>query len=162
MCRILGIARSSFSYGRCTAPERTAHQAADAKLAARIRRVHQEPDGPYGVRRVTAELRDGGERENHKRVARVMRTIGLAGLRLRKKHRTTISDPAAVKEPDLIGRDFTADTKSVGDITYTPLEGGELLYLATVIDLTSRRLGTRGLHANQAPHRRLGRRTDPR
>jgi transposase InsO family protein len=72
-----------------------------------------------------------------------MRSIGLAGLRLRRRHRTTVADPAAVKAPDLIGRDFTAsepNTKYVGDITYLPLESGKFLYLATVIDLASRRL----------------------
>ncbi|MCX4807351.1 IS3 family transposase [Streptomyces sp. NBC_01214] len=90
LCHTLGIARSSFSYWRRTAPERAARQAADAKLAARMRQVHREPDGTYGVPRTTAELCEGGERVNHKRVARVMRSMGLAGLRLRKKHRTTI------------------------------------------------------------------------
>ena len=105
--------------------------------------MHRESDGTYGVPRITAELRETGERVNHKRIARVMRGIGLEGVRLRRRHRTTIADPAAAKAPDLIGRDFTAtepNTKYVGDITYLPLEGGKFLYLATVIDLASRRL----------------------
>ncbi|WP_435253646.1 IS3 family transposase [Streptomyces sp. 1222.5] len=86
----------------------------------RIRAVHQESDGTYGVPRITAELHDDGERVNHKKVARVMRSIGLAGVRLRRRHRTTIGDPAAAKAPDLLGRDFSAaetNTKYVGDIT---------------------------------------------
>ncbi|MTE17568.1 IS3 family transposase [Streptomyces sp. TRM43335] len=143
LCTILGIARSSFYYWRSTAADRAARQAADARLAARIRAVHRESDGTYGVPRITAELRDDGERVNHKRIARVMRSIGLAGVRLRRRHRTTVADPAAAKAPDLIGRDFTAgepNTKYVGDITYLPLESGKFLYLATVIDLASRRL----------------------
>ncbi|MGW6263704.1 IS3 family transposase [Streptomyces sp. NPDC055085] len=143
LCRLLGIARSSFYYWRATAPDRAARQLADARLAARIRSVHQASDGTYGVPRITAELRQDGDHVNHKRIARLMRTIGLAGLRLRRRHRTTIADPAAAKAPDLIGRDFTADrlnSKYVGDITYLPLEGGKFLYLATVIDLASRRL----------------------
>lgn len=64
-------------------------------------------------------------------------------VRLRRRHRTTIADPAAVRAPDLIGGDFTAtepNRRYVGDITYLPLEGGKFLYLATVIDLASRRL----------------------
>lgn len=72
-----------------------------------------------------------------------MRSIGLAGVRLRRRHRTTVADTAAAKAPDLIGRDFTAsepNTKYVGDITHFLLEGGKFLYLATVIDLASRRL----------------------
>ncbi|MDH6193236.1 transposase InsO family protein [Streptomyces sp. CZ24] len=65
---------------------------------------------------------------NHKRVARIMRTFGIEGVRLRRRHRTTVPDPAAAKAPDLIGRDFTAripNTKYVGDITYLPVEGGK-------------------------------------
>nr|WP_106976907.1 IS3 family transposase [Streptomyces violaceoruber] len=143
LCTILNIARSSFYYWRKTAAARTARQAADAQLAARIRTVHRDSDGTYGVPRITAELREAGELVNHKRVARIMRQADLAGLRLRRRHRTTIADPAAAKAADLIGRDFTAavvNTKYVGDITYLPLAGGKFLYLATVIDLASRRL----------------------
>ncbi|SOD63555.1 Transposase InsO and inactivated derivatives [Streptomyces zhaozhouensis] len=143
LCTILGIARSSFYYWRRTAADRAARQAADARLAARIPAVPRESDGTYGVPRITAELREAGERVNHMRIARVMRIIGLTGVRLRRRHRTTIADPAAAKAPDLIGRDFTAsepNTKYVGDITYLPVDGGKFLYLATVIDLSSRRL----------------------
>lgn len=143
LCTILDIARSSFYYWRRTAADRAARAAADARLAVRIRAVHRESDGTYGVPRITAELREAGERVNHKRIARVMRSIGLAGVRLRRRHRTTVADPAAAKAPDLIGRDFTAsepNTKYVGDITYLPLDGRKFLYLATVIDLASRRL----------------------
>ncbi|WSZ73077.1 IS3 family transposase (plasmid) [Streptomyces chartreusis] len=143
LCTILNIARSSFYYWRKTAAARAARQAADAQLAARIRTVHRDSDGTYGVPRITAELRETGELVNHKRVARIMRQANLAGLRLRRRHRTTIADPAAAKAADFIGRDFTAavvNTKYVGDITYLPLASGKFLYLATVIDLTSRRL----------------------
>nr|WP_107468228.1 IS3 family transposase [Streptomyces sp. TSRI0281] len=77
-CTMLGIARSSFSYWRATAADRAVRQTADARLAERIRAVHRESDGTYGVPRFTAELRETGERVNHKRlnhkrVARVMR-----------------------------------------------------------------------------------------
>lgn len=140
LCTILGIARSSFYYWRATADDRAGRLADDA---ARIRAVHRESDGTYGVPRITAELREDGERVNHKRVARVMRSINLAGVRLRRRHRTTVAAPAAAKAPDLIGRGFTAketNTKYVGDITYLPLDSGKFLYLATVIDLASRRL----------------------
>ncbi|WP_435833290.1 IS3 family transposase [Streptomyces chengbuensis] len=143
LCDILGLSRSSFYYWRRTAAARAARQVAEAELAARIRTVHQESDGTYGAPRITAELRDQGERINRKRVARVMRTIGLEGVRLRRRHRTTVPDPTAAKAPDLIGRDFTAtqvNTKYVGDITYLPVSGAKPLYLATVIDLASRRL----------------------
>ncbi|GAA3263888.1 hypothetical protein GCM10010493_43650 [Streptomyces lavendulae subsp. grasserius] len=143
LCGILSLSRSSFYHWRRTAAVRAARQTVEAGLAAWICKVHQDSDGIYGAPRITAELRDGGERINHKRVARIMRTIGLEGVRLRRRHRTTLADQAAAKAPDLIGRDFTAsevNAKYVGDITHLPVSGSKPLYLATVIDLASRRL----------------------
>ncbi|MEW5659836.1 IS3 family transposase [Streptomyces cinereoruber] len=144
LCDILGLSRSSFYYWRHTAAARTARQNVEARLAARIHKVHQDSDGTYGAPRITAELRDeGGPAVNHKHVARIMRSLGLEGVRLRRRHRTTVADQAEPKAPDLIGRDFTAaavNTKYVGDITYLPVSGTKPLYLATVIDLASRRL----------------------
>ncbi|MGW2370687.1 IS3 family transposase [Streptomyces sp. NPDC001667] len=143
LCTILGIARPGFCCWRKTAGDRAARQAADAKPAARIRAVHRDPDGTCGVPRITAELREDGERASHKRIARVMRTIGLAGVRLRRRHRTTVPDPAAAKAPDRTGRDFTAgevNTRYVGGITYLSAGGGKFRYLAAVTDLASRRL----------------------
>ncbi|WP_328665801.1 hypothetical protein OG905_01705 [Streptomyces sp. NBC_00322] len=60
LCQVLGIARSSFCYWGKPAPARATRQAADAKLTAKIRKVHQESDRTSGVPRATAELR--GER----------------------------------------------------------------------------------------------------
>lgn len=143
LCRILDVARSSFYHWQASASARQARADADALLAQRIRQIQADHDGTYGAPRVTAELRDRGERINRKRVARVMRGAGLRGLRLRRRTRTTIPDPAAAKAPDLIGRDFTAEAvnqRYVGDITYLPVGDRGFLYLATVIDLHSRRL----------------------
>jgi transposase InsO family protein len=106
----------------------------------------QGGDRAYGAPRVTSELNDGvpeGQRVNHKRVARVMREHGLAGIRLRRRVKTTVPDQSGRKFPDLIRRDFTAPTpnrKYVGDITYLPIADGTNLYLASVIDLCSRKL----------------------
>lgn len=143
LCQAVGVARSSFYYWRSTAAARAARDAADVALAGRIRAVHAAHDGTYGAPRITAELRDNGLPVNHKRVARVMRRFGVQGLRLRRRVRTTVPDPAAAKAPDLIGRDFTAaapNQRYVGDITYIPVGERGFLYLATVIDLHSRRL----------------------
>ena len=126
-------------------PRRAARAAADAELADRIRTIH-EADRTQGAPRITAELNDGAPpraRVNHKRVARVMRAHAIAGLRLRRRVRTTIPEPADQKVPDLLRRDFTApapNQRYVGDITYLPIADGSNLYLATVIDCFSRRL----------------------
>jgi len=149
LCEVIGIARSSFYAWVAAAPGRRARAAADAELAARIRPL-QDPkqggDRAYGVPRITADLNEGAapaERVNRKRVARVMRKFGYAGIRLRRRVRTTILDQAGRRFPDLIGRDFSAGTpgcRYVGDITYLPLQDGSNLYLASVIDLGSRKL----------------------
>ena len=143
LCQVIGVARSSFYHWLKTTPDRQARQAAEEEMAARIRAVHADSAGTYGAPRITAELRDAGVPVNRKRVARIMRKFGICGLRLRRRHRTTIADPSASKAPDLIRRDFTAEvvnTKYVGDITYLPISDGTHLYLATVMDLASRRL----------------------
>lgn len=143
LCQILGVSRSSYYYWRSTASSRAARQAEDVALAGRIRAVHAEHDGTYGAPRITAELRDAGLPVNRKRVARVMRRFGVQGLRLRRRVRTTVPDPSAAKAPDLVGRDFTApgpNQRYVGDITYLPVGDRGFLYLATVLDLHSRRL----------------------
>ena len=145
LCEVLDIARSSFYAWDAAGPARADRAAADAALAGRIRQVHAQ-DRAQGAPRITAELNDGappGGRVNHKRVARVMRAHVIAGLRLRRRVRTTIPEPADQKVPDLLRRDFTAEEPNrryVGDITYLPIADGSNLYLATVIDCFSRRL----------------------
>jgi transposase InsO family protein len=145
LCAVMEIARSSFYGWWAAAGGRDARAAADEVLAGRIRVVHTE-ENTYGAPRITAELNDGvpdAERVNHKRVARVMRAVGIAGYRRRRRVKTTVPDPANQKVPDLLKRDFTAEqvnTRYVGDITYLPLATGSNLYLATVIDCCSRRV----------------------
>jgi len=148
LCELVEVTRSSYYAWRAGAPARVERARADAVLASLIRTIH-DADNTVGAPRVTAELNDGalqGERVNHKRVARVMRTAGIAGFVKKRRVRTTTPEPADQKVPDLLGRDFTADApnrKYVGDITYLPISaagGGGNLYLATVIDCYSRRL----------------------
>ena len=145
LCELVEIERSSYYAWLKAAPARAARAAADTALAERIRAIHGA-DNTVGAPRVTAELNDGvpaAERVNHKRVARVMRSAGIAGYVKKRRVRTTIPEQADQKVPDLLKRDFTADAPNrryVGDITYLPLADGGNLYLATVIDCYSRRL----------------------
>ena len=111
---------------------------------ARVRIIHAESGETYGAPRVHVELQAEGLPASPKRVARLMREDGLVA-RPRKAYRvrTTDSqhdDPIA---PNLLARQF--DVHGVGinrvwvaDITYIPTRAG-MLYLATVLDLGSRR-----------------------
>ncbi len=121
LCRVLGVSRSGFYQWQSASDARAARSAADTALVEQIRAVHAASTGTYGVPRITAELREDGTRVNHKRVERLMREHRIVGVHLRRRHRTTIPDPAAPKVPDLLERDFAASApnqKYVGDITY--------------------------------------------
>ncbi|MDN5806527.1 MAG: IS3 family transposase [Brevibacterium sp.] len=147
MCAVLGIQRSSYYKWRATQSARVARQAADEALVERIRDHHEEWDHTYGYRRMTVELAEDPDVDgpvNHKRVARLMRANNIVGVHLRKPHITTVKDPGAQVFADLVKRDFTAaevGTTYVGDITYLPYgTEGKFLYLATVIDVCSKRI----------------------
>jgi transposase InsO family protein len=143
LCRVLEVNRSSYYKWLDGAEARAARERADQALAERIRAVHAEAGGAYGSPRVTAELREAGTVVNEKKVARVMRKYAIAGIRLRKRVRTTVPEPSNVPVADLFGRDFTAErpgVKYMGDITYLPVGDGRFLYLATVLDCFSRRV----------------------
>jgi transposase InsO family protein len=76
---------------------------------------------------------------------------GLVARRIKRRSGLTRQDKMAPKFPDLLKRDFTAaapNCKWVGDMTEIPTESGPKLYLATAIDLYSRRLlgAAMGLH----------------
>jgi len=91
---------------------------------------------------MTAELQKRGWVVNHKRVERLMRIHGIVGVHKPTKVRTTTPAEEASPLPDLVQRDFAPgepDVARVGDISYIPTDQG-WQYLATVIDLGSRRL----------------------
>jgi len=141
-CELLKVSRSAYYAARDGQASERAVQ--DADLAAQVKAVHEESKGRYGAPRVHAQLRAQGRRHSRKRVARVMRQSGLQGRAAKRWKKTTIPDPAAAARADKIRRDFTADasrlnTRWCGDITYIATWEG-WLYLATVIDIASRRV----------------------
>ena len=105
--------------------------------------MHTGSRGTYGVPRVDAELSDThGVRCGRKRVARLMRRAGLAGVCRRRSVRTTCRDAAAAPAPDLVKRTFAAskpDQLRMADITYPPTGSG-FLYLSVVVDACSRKV----------------------
>jgi transposase InsO family protein len=140
-CELLKVSRAAF-YQSLSGPSQRDQQ--DAQLAGQIKVVHEQSKGRYGAPRVHAELARRGERHGRKRVARLMRQSGLRGKAVKRWRKTTIADPAAAERADQIRRDFTADASKLnsrwcGDITYIGTWEG-WLYLATVIDIASRRV----------------------
>src|SRR5579875_168204 len=140
-CRLLEVSRAAYYQRRTGNPSQRA--AADAVITARITTIHTESKGTYGSPRVHQVLRRQDVSCGKRRVARLMRAAGLEGRRKKRWRTTTIADPAAGRARDLIGRDFTprpgTDRRYAGGITYLMTWEG-WAYLATVIDLSSRRV----------------------
>ncbi len=145
MCTVLKVRRSSYYKWVANTARREQHIRADELLGARIRIAFEAEGGLYGAKRIAALLscQTPDQSVNHKRVARVMKALGLVGFTKKRRVRTTVSDPHRRVFDDLLGRDFTAarpNEKLVGDITCLPLAGKKNMYLATVIDCFSRKL----------------------
>jgi putative transposase len=91
MCKVLGVSRSGYYAWRRRGQSVRARQ--DAELVERIRRIHRESRGTYGTPRVHAELLLGQAiRCSRKRVARLMRLAGLAGVHRRRPSGCTVLD----------------------------------------------------------------------
>jgi transposase InsO family protein len=142
MCRHFDVSTSSY-YDWCNSAETRARKAEEeAQLIREMRKVHDESGGTYGSPRMEPALRDLGYCVNHKRVETLMQEHGIVGYTPRRKIRTTIPASDVETMPDLVKRDFDKPAPDVGwcgDITYIPTGEG-WLYLATVIDLGSRRV----------------------
>lgn len=140
MCRVLSVSRSGFYDWESRPPSE--RELTDRQLAIEIEAIWECSDRTYGAPRVHRWLRKQGFHVGRKRVARIMRTNGWEGETGRRKVRTTIVDRGATAAEDRVGRDFNPAAPDVcwcGDITY--LRTGEgWCYLATVIDLYSRRV----------------------
>jgi transposase InsO family protein len=141
-CVLLSVSRAAYYVWSAAGPAE--RRRADDELLQAIKDAHKDSRGTYGSPRITRALRKQGRRVSRKRVARLMRQRGIVGRARRRRKRTTIADPAAAKAADLLQRDFAPtshglDTAWCSDISYVRTWEG-WTYLATVIDLTSRRV----------------------
>ena len=140
MCRLLGVSASGYYAWQGRTP--SARAESDAALVGRIREIHAASRGTYGAPRIHAELATQGLPVSRKRVARLMRAAGVAGVCRRKGMRTTLREERHRPAPDLVERQFAVEAPDrlwVADITYIPTWAG-FLYLAVVLDAFSRRI----------------------
>ena len=135
------VSRAAYYQRRTGVP--SARDVTDAELTEQITAIHTESKGTYGSPRVHQELRKRVSSCGKRRVRRLMRQAGLEGRCKKRWRKTTTPDPAAEAALDLIQRAFgpgaEIDRRYVGDITYIATWEG-WAYLATVIDLSSRRV----------------------
>jgi putative transposase len=143
LCGVLGVTRAGFYAWLRRGPSTRSLE--DERLSGLIARVHAESLETYGVPRIHAELADDyGIRVGRKRVARLMRELGIEGVsrRGKRRYKTTIPAKEQPAAPDLVRRSFQAAGPNrlwVADITYVSTWEG-FLFLACVIDAWSRRV----------------------
>jgi putative transposase len=139
-CRALGVSRSWFYKHEDggLAPRAARRE----RLRAEVRRLFAAHRGTYGSPRITADLREAGWTVSENTVAAVMRELGLAARRKKKRKATTRPGKGRWRAPDLVRRDFPAaevNVKWYGDGTEICTDEGKL-HLASVLDMGSRRV----------------------
>ena len=147
ICRVLSahgipIAPSTYYDARRRESAPSPARRRDAELCEHIARVHAENFGVYGARKVWLQLNREGITVARCTVERLMKALGLQGVRRGKVKRTTIADPAAARANDLVGRRFgplAPNVLWVADITYVSTWSG-WVYVAFVTDAYARRI----------------------
>lgn len=107
MAHLLGVSTSRY-YAWRRRPSSALAQSA-AEFTARVQALHRRSRRTYGALRIHAELAEAGVAVSRKRVARVMRPVGLPW-----------GEPAP-PAPDLVDRDFAATRANqlwVADLTH--------------------------------------------
>jgi len=143
ICRSLQVAPSTYYAAKAREIAPSARAARDAVLLPIVLALWIANRKVYGAHKLWKAARRAGHDIGRDQVARLMRELGIAGVsRRRKRVFTTIADPDAVRAPDLVNRQFTAerpDALWVTDITYVPTRSG-MAYVCFIVDAFSRRI----------------------
>ena len=155
LCRVVGASVSGFYAWLRAIPVVPSRAETEAELRGHIGRVFIARRRVYGSPRIHAELRREGRRHSRRRVAQLMREMGLAARRGRRRTpRTTDSRHDLPVAPNLLDRNFTVerpDAVWLADISYLATDEG-WLYLAAIEDLATREIIGWGM----ADHLRAG------
>jgi transposase InsO family protein len=137
-----GVSRSGY-YRWCAAPAGRRRRE-DARLKIEIKTLHEQSRGTYGRPRLVAALRQRSIATSGRRVARLMRELGLrAKCKGGWRRTTTQSRHRLVRWPNRLRELAAAPSRPsvawVSDMTYVRTSEG-WLYVAAVLDVVSRRL----------------------
>jgi len=141
ICRVLQMAPSTYyAHKSC---ERSARAVRDAVMVQVLMVLWVANRKVYGAHKLWKAARRAGHDIGRDQVARLMRQLAIEGVsRQRRKVFTTRQDPDAVRAPDLVNRNFTADRPDalwVTDLTYVPTLSG-MAYVCFIVDAYSRRI----------------------
>lgn len=143
ICRVLRIAPSTYYAAKRRELAPSARAVRDAVLIQILMVLWVANRKVYGAHKLWKAARRAGHDVGRDQVARLMRTMKIEGIsRQRRKVFTTRQDPDALRAPDLVNRNFTADRPDalwVTDLTYVPTRTG-MAYVCFIVDAFSRRI----------------------
>ena len=145
ICEVLQIAPSAYRRHAARSRDpalRSARAQRDARLMPAIKRVWDDNLQVYGADKVWRQMNREGVTVARCTVERLMRGLGLRGVRRGKGMRTTVADPKAPCPLDKVNRQFHAERPNqlwVSDFTYVSTWQG-WLYVAFVVDVFARRI----------------------
>ena len=140
ICAVVPIAPSTYYAYKARQAAPCARVQRDEQLCVEIRRVWNENEQVYGVRKMWRQLHREGIEVARCTVARLMKQMGLQGVVRGRRVRTTQPADDVDRPLDLVARNFTADHPNqlwVSDLTYVATWRG-FVYVAFVIDVFSR------------------------
>jgi putative transposase len=143
ICRALQVAPSTYYAAKRRESAPSARAIRDAVMMQVLMALWVANRKVYGAHKLWKAARRAGHDIGRDQVARLMRELQIEGVsRRRKRVFTTVADPDAVRAPDLVNRNFTADRPDalwVTDLTYVPTRAG-MAYVCFVVDAFSRRI----------------------
>ena len=138
ICKVLQVAPSTYCAARNRAP--SARALSDAVIGAELFDLWVKNREVYGVRKLWKTARRAGLTIGRDQTARLMRSLGIEGVKRSRRVKTTTPDPAATRHPDLVRRNLTATAPNqlwVTDLTFVPTWAG-VAYVCFIIDAYSR------------------------
>jgi putative transposase len=138
ICDTLQFAPSTYYAARSRLP--SARQIRDGLMMPILLALWVANFKVYGAHKLWKAARRGGHDIGRDQVARLMKTLGIEGVRRGRRIRTTRPDDQADRSPDLVDRNFTADRPNrlwVTDLTFVPTWQG-VAYVCFIVDAFSR------------------------
>ena len=140
LCRILKVPRSTY-YATINRPESMRSQES-RDYCTQIKEIWLKSRKCYGSPRIAAIMRSKGIFISQKRVGRLMAGMGIRSVTMRKyRHYRSIEDK--VDRQNILKQDFASERPNerwATDITYIKTSNDGWTYLASVVDLCTKRI----------------------
>ncbi|WP_132248152.1 IS3 family transposase [Marinisporobacter balticus] len=140
MCRVLKVSRSS--YYKYLNKKPSNRELENVEIEKKIINIHKESKNRYGAIKINESLKTLGVTISSKRTQRLMKKLGIKSI-IARKYRPTSSKRKIEEQENVLKRDFNTTTineKWVIDLTYIYTIKDGWCYLASVMDLYSRKI----------------------